>query len=116
MAAGPAYAVDGATLHSRVQSWYFLVRAAGCAALVAGAPRLVRERAQAPSGASSRSAQAMGGRQIKQTSAVLCVGGEQLPARCRPFVLRDASLGPLHYDYAQGGHRQPWTDWLMLVP
>jgi hypothetical protein len=42
---------------------------------------------------------------------------EALPARCRPFALRDAWLGPLHYDCARGGHRRPWTGyWLLLVP
>jgi hypothetical protein len=52
----------------------------------------------------------------QQMSAVLYAGGA-LPARCKPFVLRDASLGPLHCDCAQGGHWQPQTGYcLLLVP
>jgi hypothetical protein len=51
----------------------------------------------------------------QRTSTVSCAGGA-LPARCRPFVLRDASLGPLHYDCARGGHRQRTGYWLVIVP
>jgi hypothetical protein len=51
------------------------------------------------------------------TSVIECYGmcGEALPARCRPFALRDALLGPLHYDYALGGPRRK-SYWRWLGP